>query len=168
MRLLLFIGSVVVVSICGCAATPHGYIILRDVPDHPSFTVLPPSDEVEEIKCANRFEKYLIRAGLAVISRPAIKSVVMERQMEAAESQATPSASETAAVGATIKESYWAYSEMQVDYLVHTDRRVGQVKIEKRETREILTIFDIHAWEDIEEKRLREALEASGIRVRPL
>ncbi|MFC1799450.1 hypothetical protein ACFL2Z_00855 [Candidatus Eisenbacteria bacterium] len=153
----------------GCAgtSTPRGYVIMRDVPENPTFMVLPAGEDVEEIKIANKVEEALISAGVSVISRPAVKSVVSERNVGASETQTSSEASESAAAGVTLKETYWAYDEIDVDYIIHTDRRVGQAKIEKRETREILVIFSIEFdfyGPDLG-ARVHEALEGVGVRV---
>ena len=116
------------------------FIILRDVPKNPTFTVIPASYAYSEVTFANRIEKYLISAGVKVIQHPGIKHIQTEQAQ--GKSKATSElVSETA--GKALIETYRMRESTDADYIVETFHISGQIKISKNETQEILTLLTI-------------------------
>lgn len=124
--------------ITGCGST-H-FIILRDVPLSPTFVVLPANAFLSEVTYANRVENILISSGVSVVSRPSFlptKHVKTERVLEE-DDKNTDSTTHT--------ERYFEYEKLNADYIVQTYATAGQIKITKRETQEILTIFTVSIY----------------------
>ena len=60
-------------SFVGCGKT--NYIVLRDVPQSPSFVVIPVTNTISEVSYANVVERAIIAAGVKVRLRPASRAV---------------------------------------------------------------------------------------------
>ena len=53
-KLLVCVG---LVTFFGCSTTKYEYVVLRDVPQSPSFVVIPPNLYMYEIEFANTVEE---------------------------------------------------------------------------------------------------------------
>ena len=129
-----------VVSLAGCAKTQ--FVVLRDVPESPSFVVIPANDYLHEVEFANEIEDAIISAGVKVVMRPATKDVTMEKIVQGAEGKQTDDVKSILAADAKLIERYSASADFDADYMVHTYETSQQVKIAKRETREILAVLE--------------------------
>ena len=63
---LLFLGT----GLLGCATKTLEIVVLRDVPESPSFVVIPANDFLREVEFANSVEDAIISAGVRVVIRP--------------------------------------------------------------------------------------------------
>ena len=61
-----------VVVLAGCAPQTQ-FVVLRDVPESPSFVVIPANDYLHEVVFANEVENAIISAGVKVVMRPVTK-----------------------------------------------------------------------------------------------
>ena len=141
------------------------YIVLRDVPENPSFTVIPADNYLSEVTFANRIERYLISAGVKVIQRPGMKHIQAEQSK--AESQSTSDRSAESA-GKVLTETYFMREPSTADYIVLTYRHSLQVRIIKNKTQEVLTVLSLpiahHEFgPDPERKYILNALLHMGI-----
>ena len=118
-------------SFAGCGKT--NYIVLRDVPQSPSFVVIPVTTTISEVSYANIIERAIIAAGVKVILRPASKEVE--------ETTTTPANNGDSTT--ILTERYFRLDELTADYLVQTYATPAQVKISKLSTREVLTIINV-------------------------
>ena len=118
-------------SLAGCGKT--NYIVLRDVPQSPSFVVIPVTNTISEISYANIIERAIIAAGVKVVLRPASKEVE--------ETTTTPTNNGDSTK--ILTERYFELDELTAEYLVQTYATPAQVKISKLSTREILTIVNV-------------------------
>ena len=118
-------------SFVGCGKT--NYIVLRDVPQSPSFVVIPVTNTISEISYANVVERAIIAAGVKVVLRPASKEVE--------ETTTTPANNGDSTT--ILTERYFGLDELTADYLVQTYATPTQVKISKLSTREVLTIVNV-------------------------
>ena len=118
-------------SFAGCGKT--NYIVLRDVPQSPSFVVIPVTTTISEVSYANIIERAIIAAGVKVILRPASKEVE--------ETTTTPTNNGDSTT--ILTERYFRLDELTADYLVQTYATPAQVKISKLSTREVLTIINV-------------------------
>ena len=118
-------------SFVGCGKT--NYIVLRDVPQSPSFVVIPVTNTISEVSYANIIERAIIAAGVKVVLRPASKEVE--------ETTTTPTNNGDSTK--ILTERYFELDELTADYLVQTYATPAQVKISKLSTREILTIVNV-------------------------
>lgn len=115
------------------------YIVLRDVPENPSFTVIPADNYLSEVSFANRIERYLISAGVKVIQRPGMKHIQTEQSK--AERQSSALSAEEA--GKVLTETYFMREPTSADYIVLTYRHSLQVRIIKNKTQEVLTVLSL-------------------------
>lgn len=119
-------------SFLGCGKT--NYIVLRAVPQSPSFVVIPVNNTIPEVSYANVIESAIIAAGVKVVLRPASKEIQ--------ETTTTPTNNGDSTK--VLTERYFALDELNADYLVQTYVTPAQVKISKLSTREVLTIVNVY------------------------
>lgn len=131
--------TILLLFFAGCGRTQ--YIVLRDVPPSPSFVVIPANDYLYEVEFANHIENALISAGAKVVIRPATKEVMTEQTVRGLERRQTEGQQSNLGAGAKLTEKYVEYEDIDAGYIVRTYKTSRQVKISKKETREILAIL---------------------------
>jgi hypothetical protein len=132
-KLLCLLFVIFVLTMAGCART-H-FVVLRNVPHSPSFIVIPANAYLNEVEFANKIEQAIIGSGVKVVMRPSTREVTTEKTMEEAK--------DSQASGMRLTERYFAFEEFSADYIVQTYVSSQQVKITKRETKEVLTVFSL-------------------------
>ena len=159
----LFVAlAVFVLTMTGCARTK--FVVLRDVPHSPSFVVIPANAYLHEVEFGNKIERAIIGSGVKVVMRPSTREVTTEQVIEEAKG--------SKASGVRLTEKYFAFEEINADYIVQTYVSSQQVKITKRETQEVLAILvvDTSYYNGPTEKWRKEvftrALEKMGIPVK--
>ena len=130
-----------VVVLAGCATPTSQFVVLRDVPESPSFVVIPANDYLHEVVFANEVENAIISAGIKVVMRPVTKDVTMEKTVQGAEGKRTDDRALIQSADAKLIERYSAFDDIDADYIVQTYVTSRQVKISKRETEEILAVL---------------------------
>ena len=144
MRRLLLV-SCLIGFLTSCAPQVPHFIVYRDVPESPSLVVIPANDYMQEVFFANEIEEAIISCGVKVVKRPSTKRIRTEKSIGGLEGNRVrdPDASLTSVREADAKrvESYWEYESIDADYLVETYVGKRNVKILKRDTREVLTVF---------------------------
>ena len=152
-----------VVGLAGCGKTQ--FVALREVPESPSFVVIPANNFLHEVEFANNIENAIISAGLKVVMRPATKDVTTEKIIQDAEGKRTDDRTLIQSVDAKLIERYSAFEDIDTDYIVQTYVTLKQVKIAKRETREILAILEISKFDRFPSWRrtIRKALVEMGV-----
>ncbi len=128
---------VCILSALGCGPNMQ-FVVLRDVPENPSFVVVPPNSYLHEVTYANKIEQILISSGVKVVMKPSIKEVTTEESAQQTEDRT--------ASGTSIKERYFAFDEINADYIVQTYASSKQVKISRSDTREVLTVLVIYDY----------------------
>ena len=129
-------GSIVIIFVLttvGCASTQ--FVALRDVPQAPSFVVIPANSYLSEVEFGNKIEQAIISSGVKVIMRPSTKEVTTEQVLEKAENDQ--------AAGMKLTERYFEFEKVSADYIVQTYATSQQVKITKRETQEVLSVLTL-------------------------
>lgn len=114
------------------------FIVQRDVPQNPTFTVIPANYTFSEVTFAQTIEGCLIGAGVKVVQRPATKSVQTEEVKT--KNKPTPEPA-LEGKGIAVTESFWAYEPTDADYYIQTYSVSRQMKIVKTETQEVLAIL---------------------------
>ena len=129
----------------GCASQAPQFIVYRDVPESPSFVVVPANRRMYEIYFANEIEEAIISCGIKVVKRPSTKRIRTEESIGGVEGNRVrdPNASVSSVREADAKrvESYLEYHPTGADYMVETYGAERQVKISRRDTREVLAVF---------------------------
>ena len=135
---------IAIASLIGC--TKYEYVVLRGVPESPSIVVIPANDYLYEIAFANATEQAIIRAGVRVVARPSTKEVTTEHTISGAHGNQGPGEALVQAGEAKLREKYLAWEEFEADYIVRTFATSGQIKILKRDTKEILAVMVAHDY----------------------
>ena len=157
-----------VVILAGCAPLQTSqFVVLRDVPESPSFVVIPANNYLHEVEFANTIENAIISAGLKVVIRPATKDVTMEKTVQGAKGKQDDGRALIQSADAKLIERYSTFEDIDADYIVQTYVTSKQVKIAKRETREILAILEISKFDRFPswQRTIRKALVEMGISV---
>jgi hypothetical protein len=168
-KYLLFLGSCALLIGCTTIHKPVHFVVLRDVPLHPTFAVYPWDDGHTEYY-ASLIEEALIGFGVRTLKRPTPK--VMTTQKESGVTKEALSAeSEFAGVMRKGSRNNW---KTGVDYVISIDESTKRTKIIKIDTNEILASFVIpYKGPTKDEKEfnfkmtLHDALSSVGIQVRP-
>ena len=129
-------GTILVIFVLitsGCASTQ--FVALRDVPQSPSFVVIPANTYLSEVEFGNKIEQAIISSGVKVVMRPSTKEVTTEKVLEKAEGNQ--------ASGMKLTERYFEFEKINADYIVQTYATSQQVKITKRETQEVLAVLTL-------------------------
>ena len=159
-----------VVVLAGCAPQTQ-FVVLRDVPESPSFVVIPANDYLHEVVFANEVENAIISAGVKVVMRPATKEITTEKTVQRAKGKQADDVKLIQSADAKLIERYAAFEEIDADYIVQTYVTSRQVKISKRETEEILAVLVAKQYMDaagqvyIWQLKLKKALAKMGIPV---
>ncbi len=131
-------GSILVIFVLttvGCFSTQ--FVALRDVPQSPSFVVIPVNSYLSEVEFGNKIEQAIISSGVKVVMRPSTKEVTTEQVLEQSE--------DTQATGMKLTERYFEFEKINADYIVQTYATSQQVKITKRETQEVLAVLSLYS-----------------------
>jgi len=137
MKYLKQFSILILALIISSCANTTSFVVLRDVPNNPSLTVLPANDYLSEVVFATNIESYIIQSGIRVLQRPGSKEVQTTKTV----SQAGGQTNLAAESGATLTERYYSLDESKADYLIYTYASSRQIKIVKKETSEILSTF---------------------------
>ena len=141
MKYLLLILSVLI--LIGCGHTTN-FVMYRNVPENPSFVVLPVYNTEREIAFANRIEHILISCQVSVHVRPRTKYVESERgNLEIETNTDNKSTDKT-----SVTEWYFELDDITADYIVQTYKSQGIAKISKLETGEILAVLQLPVIQD--------------------
>ena len=159
MKILLISSAIFAFSACKVSETV--FVVQRDVPPKPSFVVFPANDYLYQVEFANTIEKYLISSGVTVLTRPATKEIQATKQSTQVDVQPTQPAS----AQATLTERYLAFEDTQADYIVYSYADSKQIKIARRESKEILTSFVLEQnRKQTEQDVFKSALRALKLR----
>lgn len=159
------------VGLAGCTPQTPQFVVFRDVPESPSFVVIPANNYLHEVEFANEVENAIIGAGLKVVMRPATKDVTMEKTVQGAEGKRTDDSALIQSADAKLIERYSTFEDIDADYIVQTYVNSRQIKISKRETKEILAIVVAQMYADATgkiqtwQRKLKKALAGMGIPV---
>jgi hypothetical protein len=164
MKPLSVITALLLLVVAGVSCTSKPvFVMLRDVPQDPTFVVLP--GDRASLYFANEIEAALIRSKVSVRSRPPIKQIVAERTAAKA-SSLEPQGRAASVEGAegTLTERYDAiYEDFDADYVVWVYRGSRQIRIEKKETSEILSVFELPSDRTLINHYMNASLRAIGI-----
>ncbi|MBI4546934.1 MAG: hypothetical protein HY707_03075 [Ignavibacteriae bacterium] len=154
----------------GCSKQT-AFVVLRDVPEKPSFVVIPIGDYLEDVNFGNKIEEFILSAGVKLINRPVLKQVILKK--EAGQVAKDTELENVEAAGASKEERYFEWDNIEADYVVFSYRFAKRVKIVKTESREVLSSFVLEEPGSLaglskqQEKELfYKALKAIGIAVK--
>jgi hypothetical protein len=82
MRSTLFGVLIMLIMPYGCNRVTTNFVSVRDVPENPTFVVLPFNDYKLQIDFANIVESAFIASGVRVVQRPSSKEVEVHKNVE--------------------------------------------------------------------------------------
>ncbi len=129
--------------IMGCQVPYNQYIVLRAVPEYPSFVVIPANDYLDQVAFANEVEAAIIGVGVKVINRPATKEVTKEVAAEGGIQAIEGNQAVRKSGEGKLTEKYVAFEDIDADYTVQTYASSRQIRIMKNQTREILAVLNL-------------------------
>jgi hypothetical protein len=139
--LLILIFLIVCTAFFSCTRVSTKFVVLRDTPLKPVFTVIPFNNSYRQIDYANQVEEVLIKLGVKVEQRPTIKEIVTSKGL--GEEKTVVDLYKSLAAGkkneSVVVESYLAYDEFKADYIVLSDLLSRRLKVINRNTKEVLT-----------------------------
>ncbi|GEM_PF-4857179 len=157
------ITSLVLLALSGCSPSQTIFVVLRDVPETPSFVVIPANDYLYQVEFSNKVESYAISSGVKVVTRPATKEVEATKQAAQVDAQS----SQAAGSQATLTERYVAFEDTNADYIIQTYADSKQIKLIRKATKEILLTFELKRTDRQSEGQVfRNAMQSIGINVR--
>lgn len=139
---MIFSFAVFLVVI-GCQVPYNQYVVLRDVPEHPSFIVIPANDYLDQVAFANEVEAAIISVNVKVINRPATKEVTKEIAAEGGIQAIEGNQAAHKSGEGKLTEKYVAFEDIDADYTVRTYVSSRQIRIMKNQTREILAVLNL-------------------------
>lgn len=160
----------------------QNFVVLRDVPESPSFVVIPFNNYQDQIDCATMVESALIASGVKVVNRPR-----NTKEIEVSKDAGKGAIDKNGAVakegpidsrwaGEKRVERYIEIEDVKADYIVYTSGSVnyingrvilyeGNVRIIKKGSQEVLSSFMVHYGRINQE--VYDALHALGVSVTP-
>ena len=161
----------VIMIFLGCTYPEYEFIVLRNVPQTPSFVVLPANDRLLQVEFANEIENIIIGCNVKVVNRPAKKEVTKAVGQGVLGIESEDNKMVQGDAGYQLIESYPAYHDFDADYVVVTYADSKRVRIIKRVTDEVLASIDLKNYMQREMKsvhyrqRIAMALSKLGISV---
>ena len=137
-NLLLFI----VLAFTGCHTAivkETNFVVHRDVPQNPSFVVIPSNYSNQEIEFANEIEELLLSYGISILARPTIKEVTTHKGAIAGKSEI--SSDDISGASESIAERFYSLGEIESEYILYANLGDKRIKIIHAATREILSSF---------------------------
>lgn len=139
--LTIFVFMLLPVMI-GCSRTQ--YVVLREVPESPSFAVIPANDYLNQVAFATEIEEAIISAGVKVVMfSQAAKEVTKEISVKEGIAAVKGNQAARKSGAGKLTERYVEFEHTDVDYLVYTYLESGQIRIIKNQTREILVVLTV-------------------------
>ena len=129
--------------IVGCSKIQ--FVVLRDVPESPSFVVIPANNYLNQVAFANEVEAAIISAGIKVVmfsqaTKEVTKEVAVEGKIAVVEGG---QAAQKSGEGKLTERYIELFEEIKADYIVMTYAGSKQIRIIKRQTREILAVLTV-------------------------
>jgi hypothetical protein len=102
---LLFLTT----GLLGCATKTLEIVVLRDVPESPSFVVIPANDFLREVEFANNVEDAIINTAVKFVIRPAIREVTTEKTVHETEGRQAGSDEVVLAADAKLTKRHFTF-----------------------------------------------------------
>ena len=148
-----------------CCDVQTVFVVVRNVPQYPTFVVMPANDYLYQHEFANQVENWLLGSGVKVLSRPSNEPTKEVRVTKQAEGISAQSGRVEGGL-ASVTERFFVFQETEADYAIFTYADAKQVQIVKRNNQEILASFAIKPTQDYSGDQIfRDALRNLGIRV---
>lgn len=137
---------VLVAMFLGCTYPQYEFIVLRDVPESPSFVVFPANDSLYQVEFGNQIEMAIIGCNVKVVNKPAKKEVTKAVGKGVLGVEVEHNRAMQGDAGYQLIESYPSYHDFNADYIVITYASTKRVRIIKRETEEVLASLEMKGY----------------------
>ncbi|MCK4739002.1 MAG: thermonuclease family protein [Deltaproteobacteria bacterium] len=175
----------VVFLLTGCVnkVVQANFVVLRDVPDKPSFTIIPFNQYHTQTTFADQIEEVLLQLGVKTFKYKVTPPKTIQKAKSLGTNEATIDLDLNklftggVAAEAIALESYIEYGKIKANYLIYSDIFTGRIKIIKKKDFEILASFIIsdeyltskaYVREYKFKKILVDSLNAIGLKTREL
>lgn len=158
------------VFISGCGSARLKYVVYRDVPQHPAFTVVPVSYSAADYRFKESTELALIEMGLSVIEAPLKKKFNKKPESNAlaAKRDMQLHGSEKSVSIDDLIEISEVYDQTKADYVILLNAETNVLKITRQATREIQAVIKYSVMEQSGSRfiKLHETLLNLGFKVK--
>ena len=156
--------------VSACGSSSFKYVVYRDVPQHPSFVVVPVSYAASDYRFKENTESSLIEMGLSVIEAPLLKSAemkAMSRSSRTIRDVQLDGSVKQVSIDDLVATS-GVYDQVKADYVILVNAETDVLKITKRKTHEIQTMIKYTMLDKSGSRfiKLHEALLALGFKVK--
>lgn len=185
MRVLLFL---VLIIPTGCNGRQVDFVVYRDIPDVPSFTVMPRNlrDSTDDVEYARKIERMIIKSGAKVLAPPPARDLrVRTGKLDAAgeasvhkddrETDVTASANASDRI---VTEDYTDIRSYKSTFVMYVDGSGdSSLRVLRVESGEVVAITELSTYrstlmsgqqDEDEEKVLRGLLSSLGVNVKPI
>ena len=158
------------VFISGCGSAKLKYVVYRDVPQHPAFTVVPVSYSAADYRFKENTELALIEMGLAVIETPLknkFKTQPESNALAAKRDMQLHDAVKPVSIDDLIETS-GVYEQSKADYVILLNAQTNVLKITRQTTREIQAVIKYSVMDQSGSRfiKLHETLLNLGFKVK--
>ncbi|MDH5471973.1 MAG: hypothetical protein OEY61_03890 [Gammaproteobacteria bacterium] len=141
-KMSVFFLSVCLLSACGTVKLK--YVVYRDIPLHPAFTVVPLSYSAADNRFKAMVESSLIAMGISVVEAPLKKQTTMKIESNAmrAKREMQLHDSERRLHTDDIVETAMIYDQSKADYVILVNAETSVLKITRQSTGEIQAVIE--------------------------
>ncbi|MDH5764617.1 MAG: hypothetical protein OEZ38_01270 [Gammaproteobacteria bacterium] len=168
---LLVVISCVFLFLSACGVNTQ-YVVHRDVPVHPSFTVIPTTYQVEDFQFKARIESFLIRLGLAVIETPLSKrpEVITKPESLSKLNSSFSDKNKSLLTAKDLVDTSIIYDSSVADYILLANSEAGVLKLTQRPSGEILAVIEYTMLDKPGSRliKLYEALNSLGFKLKKI
>ena len=130
--------------LAGCSCPKQGpktqYVVLRDVPENPSITIMPINYSEKQTDMVILLEEMLLSFRVKIVIAPSIREVITQKGVTFERDDPRDMFGESIMEG-NITERYFSYGDFASDYVLISDADDKRIKIININTQEILTSF---------------------------
>lgn len=166
-KLLVFAVAITLLSAC---SSQLKYVIYRDIPEHPAFTVLPVSHTYADYQFRSEVESSLLELGLSVVEAPIKIHTVAKpesRALRAKSEGKLSTASQSLAVNDLVMNSV-VYDQSKADYVIMVDASTDILKIVRRSSSEIQAVIEYTVLDKAGSRfvKLHDVLKNLGFKIK--
>ena len=153
-----------------CGAARLKYVVYRDVPQHPAFTVIPASYSAADDRFRVAVESSLLTMGLSVVEAPLIKTAEVQAESNAvrARREMQLHESEQAVSVDNLVATSMVYDQTKADYVILVNSETAVLKIIRQSTREIQAVVEYSLLDKAGSRfvKLHDVLESLGFKIK--
>ena len=139
---LVLCSALLVVSCASSKPIPRtSFVVLRDVPEAPSVTIMPINFSDEQVEGAEKLEEILLSFKVRVINPPSLKEIITKEGWTVEQNDARKLDGSATRAGGNVTNRFYSYNDYSSDYVMFTNVKERRIKIMKVASGEILSSF---------------------------